>query len=414
MCRLSVDKQFELQKLTQMFYGKTAGSIFCFIVVINMEMVCWSLAQVGAGSWSTNLPLDSDLFVRCTDSDFLHHTHPQGRCWNSYAICVVLFGVVVVPLSCCELGQLKVLTVTMSLFRFIVLGAMAVHSFVLGVDTQYGTGTDDDKAIPWTNFAFTGWVKATPVFIFGLVTSVGIPTLSQPVTNKLAIPKIFALSVATAALVYAVVGVAISIHFKSDVNEMANLNWVPYTYKENSWAIRVMAYCIILFPSLDVILHFVFSVIVVTNNLESWLFIRAEQSRARRTAHRFMMATIPLIGCLFVTNLVTVLQFLSLTINIVAFLTPAALQYRSRKVWIEKLSSLSVSVNRHPTDMVVHVELDESTSLLEREEKTGRRGYDTPYSGWYSKPPVIYFFIVYSCVCIVLTVTGVALATDDN
>ena len=404
LCSIKTERTFELHKLTEIFLGKAAGAALCVVLLVNLETGGWSLAQVAAASWASNLPFSGGTLVQCSEKDFLHQTHPSDGCWNSYAVCLVLFGIIAIPLTFLKMQSLKALIVGLTLFRVIVVAAMLIHSIVLGV-----IDNSHSKSVPWTSFNVTGWFKATSVFVFGVSAQLAVATLSQPVSDKLKLHKMFIAVMITCALIYGSVGIAVAYRFGSDINEMANLNWLQYTTSNNSWALRLMAYCIILFPSFDGTLVFIIGLKIMTNNVESWLLENPQQvTRGSRMVHMFVIGTLPLIGAIFVSNLVTMMEWLTVTFYFIGYIIPAALQYQSQRKWMNKLSSLMANdQQQHSTGIV----MNESSYLLKYSQC---QYYDTPYSGWYSRPFVVLLTTLYACVVFCTTIAGVVMPLRTN
>lgn len=414
MCRIKSRRKFELQELTQIFFGNVVGAVMWVVSMAEATLANWALIQIAAGAWATNLPINGGIFTVCTEEDFRLRVHPHGECWNNYTICVVLFGCIVSLLSYFELQEIHILTVTISVCRYVSYVAMIIHALVI-VSTGNQKHTD---SIPWLGFSPRGWLAASSVFVFGQAIQFGIPTIGQVVPRKRRLPRMFMSVVISAILVYAILGVVVAICFGSNINEMSNLNWLLYTGGDNHLVVRVIAYYIVLFPSADSILTFLYQTTILTNVAESWIFGGYEQlSRLTRVTHRFIAALIPLIGAIFVTNLVTAMRYISLTVIFMFVLMPTVLQYRSRKVWLQKLKSLQLSVintaDCNGSGSAVSVAVDspsESDSLIAQgsvPDFTFER--DTPYSGWYSKPWVVVMFLLYSASLTVIIISGLAL-----
>lgn len=406
LCQIRTGRRFELQELTEIFLGKAAGVVFWVFAMCNCLLNGWTMAQVAAGSWASNLPFKGTTLAKCSEEDFLLHVHPDGGCWNSYVICIVLFGLITLLLAWFDFYELSSITITITVLRFVVLSAMIVHSLVLSINRDQGHSA-------WKEFSTEGWLTAVPVMVTNQLFPLAIPTLIQPVSHKTKLPVMFMASLITTGLLYAAVGITVSVHFGAKTNEMANLNWVPYTDGSYNWAIRTMAYTIVLFPSIDATLNYIYQVIVLVHISESWIFSgHATFGRLTRFIHRFIASVIPLVGAIFVTNLVTITQYIGLTYCVLGFAIPALLQYRSRNIWMNKLCSLleppmagDLSVTEEDSTE------SESTSLTAR-KPVHLPTADTPYSGWYSKPVLIYAFLVYSAVVTVVTIIGIAVTSN--
>ena len=405
-CQVRTERKFELQELTDIFLGKHLGFVFWFVAITNSLLNSWLQAQVAAASWASNLPFKGSVFAKCTDEDFLLHDHPNGGCWNSYAVCIVVFGVITVFLAWFDLHQLGFLNYIVTVARFIVLAAMVVHSLVLSADRNVDRKEPKETGNSvWTNFSTAGWLASVPVFIFSQLFPLPIPTVIQPMSNKAKLRRMLIAAVTTNAVLYFVVGVAVATNFEWNTNEMANLNWVRYTGEKYNGAVRALAHIIVLFPSVDVTLSFVYQAIVLVNIAESWIFGgHVSFSRQTRFIHRLIASIIPLIGAVFITNLVTVTKYISLTVYFLGVVIPAAIQYKSKNIWLKKLCSLSQQ-KEMPDDRSKGATFINRAALIATDLCPTSLN-DNPYSGWYSRTPVVIVVLVSAVICAIITVVG--------
>ena len=227
--RVGSHRRFEIAELCRTFLGPFAGNLYLVALLIYQFLSQWMAGPTAAAAWACKIPFDSIRFQQCRQNDFLDVYQPTNDgCWNSYALCVLLFAVVVVPLSCLELKEQAVVQVVMALVRFAIIGSMIVYSIVVEVrspETSCDVGQNVTSA-SWTGLQWNGLLAALPVFVFAQMLHVGIPTLSEPIRNKSKLARIFWSVFGCTTIIYGLLGVAVAIRFKSDVNEVCSLNWV--------------------------------------------------------------------------------------------------------------------------------------------------------------------------------------------
>ena len=222
LCRIRTGRRFELQELCGLFVGKPAA-VFCTILV-TVYLCDFTTVVIASTALAVNAPVgDHGTFVRCSEEDFQHYIHPVGACWNTYSLTVLVFGTLSLLVALAELGELRLLQTVLAVVRFTTVGAMVVYCVVAEIIHK-----DDapNEKIPWFQFSFKGWLTAIPVLVYANLTHVSIPTISDPVDNKKGLGKMWAGVFFTTSVFCGVLGVTVAIHFKSDVNEVASLNWV--------------------------------------------------------------------------------------------------------------------------------------------------------------------------------------------
>jgi hypothetical protein len=222
LCKIRTGRRFELQELCGLFVGKPAA-VFCTIL-ITVYLFDWTTVVIACTALAVNAPVgDSGTFRQCSEKDFQYNTHPVGGCWNTYTLTVLVFGMLALFIALAELGELKLLQTVLAVVRFTTVGAMILYSII--AEAVHKEDAPSGR-IPLLQFSFNGWLTAIPVLVYANLTHVSIPTISDPVANKEGLLKMWAGVFFTTSVFGAVLGVTVAIHFKSDVNEVASLNWV--------------------------------------------------------------------------------------------------------------------------------------------------------------------------------------------
>lgn len=140
-----------------------------------------------------------------------------------------------------------------------------------------------------------------------------------------------------------------------------------YTSADHSLALRILAYYLLLFPSLDVVSAYPLMVHTVVNNL--YIIITGRDTSAKipskrkldfilRLVLRLIVGILPILAALGVANLVYVLKYAGLMGFNICFFFPTVLQWRSMSVCKRKFAPSHISVSGS------HTKDEEQKSLL--------------------------------------------------
>lgn len=235
------DRKFDGPEMCEMFLGKPAKFIYLLIMLIGVFLDLWIKGTVAATAWSSNIPLSLGIFDKCTTDDLEGVSiHPEGNCWNNYALCIVLFGLIVVPLSCLELSEQKWFQVALSVTRLFVILTMIIYC--IAKTSMESNPTHDfsqsnfsrmsDDVSPtltsnnWISGSIGGWLAAIPIFAFTQAIQVNLPTLTQPIEPKKRLRELYSSALLTLMMLYIALGIAVTAYFQSSVRKTATLGWV--------------------------------------------------------------------------------------------------------------------------------------------------------------------------------------------
>lgn len=198
----------------------------------------------------------------------------------------ILFGVMVVPLSCFDLQEQIAVQVTMSLLRFFSLGILMIGTLVaLCVDYQNSalaeTTSISNYHIPMMNWNGFGVMFTTA--IFSQLFQHSVPGLIRPLSkeNKKFIPTIFKAALISTALLYIATGTICVLYFGNNLNQSVNLNFVGFAWGvtvpanpsamnlAHYWSVKALAMIVVLFPALDTLSVFPLIAITLGNNLNA-------------------------------------------------------------------------------------------------------------------------------------------------
>lgn len=199
----------------------------------------------------------------------------------------LLFGAIVVPLSCFDLQEQIAAQVAMSLLRFVSLGILVVGTFVaLCVDYEHSAlamatttgGGVSHQPLPLVRWQGFGVMFTTA--IFSQLFQHSVPGLIRPLSkdNKKFIPSIFRAALITTASLYVLTGCICVAYFGDRLSQSVNLDFVGFTWglsrddgKETVTLILVqaLAMIVVLFPALDTLSVFPLIAITLGNNLHA-------------------------------------------------------------------------------------------------------------------------------------------------
>ena len=240
------NRKLEINELCALFVGNWARVFFTIIISISVPLILWAYGALAASAWSSNIPFDSSTFGQCDDADFRGHQRPSNeRCWNSYALCVLFFGCIVVPLSCMEIKEHKVMQLVLGAVRFVMIVSMSIYSLVGEIEHLECVETRSSRAQPnrtvdecrevWTSFHIERWIVVFPVTSYAYILHFAIPTLMQQTRDKKRSGVlVIAVFVVTTCL-YVLVGVSVAVRYKDQVVETCSLSWV---------STKVSTYCV--------------------------------------------------------------------------------------------------------------------------------------------------------------------------
>ena len=162
----------------------------------------------------------------------------------------------------------------------------------------------------------------------------------------------------------------------------------------NSPQLRALSYYVVLLPSVYTCLNYALNIQPIANNIYSVFFRQDTRKRSKRCDQllkfliRLFAAVIPLAVAFGVSNLVTVLQYASLSGFLLAFVFPTALQLQSIRVCKKVFRGVCSVQAMFPTDDSTEKEKTDNMKLSKsdhiecspQEKKPQSSLYMTPYS----------------------------------
>jgi amino acid permease len=256
-------RKFEPIEVCEIFLNQWGKYAYMIIWSLNCFLTGWSFTTVAASAWSTNIPFSSSTIQQCAGEDFLRVLIPQNQpCWHAYMICVLLFAVIVVPLSLLNLSEQALLHMTLGLLRFVTIAIIIFYCVVkLSIGTNECDFTVTHNASLFLNenstdadfftsdntslfsaieygfsdlsrvvfrFDVKGWLVSIPIFTFALMIHQGIPALTHPIKEKHFLRQFMVAMFGIATISYLSLGVVVPLWFKANIQETCTLNWVSH------------------------------------------------------------------------------------------------------------------------------------------------------------------------------------------
>ena len=225
--------------------------IYLIIVVISGFLACWSYATVAGSAWASNIPLNFGTLHQCGPDAFHHRILPTGDgldgCRNAYYFCLLLFAVIVIPLSLLELKEQAIIQMCLGVLRIVTVVIIIIYCIVkliqvgeiclpLGNETLTNTSKILNAAVdPVENvhlrdivirFNWKGWLTSVPVFTYACLVHAGIPSLTHPIKQKKYLHWLVALVFGSIAISFLSLGVVTPLWFRASVQETVTLLWV--------------------------------------------------------------------------------------------------------------------------------------------------------------------------------------------
>ncbi len=194
------------------------------------------------------------------------------------------------------------------------------------------------------------------------------------------------------------------------------------TKPTSSLALRILSYCIILFPSLDVIAAFPLTVHVLVNNI--YVIITGKDTSEKPT-HRFarydllfrlmlrlVAASVPVLMAFGVSNFIAVAKYVGPIGLLISYGSPIVLQLRS--IHLCKKTFNNALLKDQPVEMKQEGLVSDQDTTLQQpsrkiQSKKIRSLYMTPYSNILSHPIIVCVFGAIGVVLFCLTVASLFL-----
>ena len=233
---IQMKRKFELAELCEIFFGPWTKYLYMIILTIILFMACWSCTTVAGSAWATNIPFNFGSLSQCSHDAFKDHLFPVDHgCQNAYRFSVMIYALIVIPLSLLELADQKYLQVLLGFLRFFTVACIVVYCLVkLISDPQGNSGFSPNSTEKYDyghelfKFDYSGWLLSVPVLAYGQILHMGIPSLTQPVKAKKWLRAFFGAVFTCTTLLYTSLGLLVALWYKGEVQETCTLNFVSF------------------------------------------------------------------------------------------------------------------------------------------------------------------------------------------
>ena len=257
--RVLLARKFELSELCEVFFNKWGKYLYLLIVIVICFLIAWSLAIVVGSAWATNIPFNFGPFQQCSydafDNKILPHGPDLEGCQLAYYCSLMLFALIVVPLSVMGLKEQVVIQMILGLLRILLLSMMLIYCLVRLIQedselqeklpSQVSNSSLGENGSNMTNgtvslcyvelydilfkFNWKGWLTAVSVMMYTHSVHHSIPTLTHPIREKKYLQQFIVGTFSFVGLCYLSLGVVVPLWFRSKTQGTATLSWVSFS-----------------------------------------------------------------------------------------------------------------------------------------------------------------------------------------
>ena len=252
--RILRTRGFETSELCEIFFNKLGKYLYLVIVAVFCFSVAVSYAVVVGSAWATNIPLNFGPFNQCSYNAFHYELIPaEDGCRYTYYFCLMLLGLIVVPLSMMNLKDQAVIQAIFGLLRLLMLAMILVYCIVrlfeggdicqetrignyisnqsnatksCNVEETVGNITAENVIDIIMRFDWRGWLEAVPVFTIPLSVHYCIPSFTHPIGKKKYLWQFILCTYSFVGFCFLCVAIVVPLWFKGDTQESLILNWV--------------------------------------------------------------------------------------------------------------------------------------------------------------------------------------------
>ena len=242
--RILETRRFETSELCEVFINKLGKYIYLVTVIVFSLCIALTMVIVVSNTLARITPLNNLMgpFNRCHPDAFNNITSPENDgCRYSYYFCLMLFGLIVVPLSMMNLKVQAFMQAIFGFLRFLMLAMILIYCIVkvfeVG-DICRGTliisnavknvTAENDTMCDNTTLRFDpiGWLVAIPVLTYPFLLHHSIPSFTHPIGKKKYFWPFILCSYIFLGLCFLCLGIVVSLWFRAETQKTVVLNWV--------------------------------------------------------------------------------------------------------------------------------------------------------------------------------------------
>ena len=377
------NRKFEFNEQSKIILGKVASFLVSMVVTASAILFMFAGIIPGSQALAVNIPINTSVFTACSSEEFDASLLPGGNCLNWYRVMVGVFGVVGTVLACLRGKDQIYVIVVLSILRLLIMCYMICFSvYVIQGNPPNATNTTFV-----TDFKIDQSMLATGAFFTFIYLPSLVPSVTHSISIKSSLRPLIIIAFIFLAIFLSMYGAFLSFAFGPNIHENSILNLQPYTKGSYSPVLQVTSHIILLYPCLDGIASFMYGVMLASNQAFTLLigkdFSEVSDDKRLRILNLIIylcFSIFPVIICLFISNIGTILDISGLIIFVSNIIIPAVLQISSsvkcRRLFSSVLQKSSVWAN----SSIFH----KTMSFL------FKSSFPTAYSSFYSS----YFMVI--------------------
>ncbi|CAN0378008.1 unnamed protein product [Ascophyllum nodosum] len=324
---------FQVSEMCEMFGGRKLQRAYNVLLFLYMFCALWGYAAVFGEALATYAPLP-----------FLGYT-------GAYRLYVMVFGAVVVPLSCTNIKEQALFQIVLTVLRFAALLAMVASIAVSLYTGGHPFGPKSEQYVGTVELIrWEGIFRAVPAAIFALSLASTVPTIVSSLEDKHSVRNVAWTALACAVVGYTSISLTTAYYFGTSIDGSCNVNWARYQPGANgTWTPlaalmgRGVAYVVVFFPALDVTSVYPLNVTVLANNAMATIYNdhvdSANIDPVVVTTFRMACAVPPLLCALLFRDFAAIVGYGGNLAIMIAFVIPAYLNLISQKMCEERFGS---------------------------------------------------------------------------
>ena len=272
--RILRTRTFEISELCEVFFNKLVKYLYLVTVVVLCSFGCLTVTIITSSAWATSIPLNFGPFNQCSHDAFHNEIVPKDvGCRYTYYFCLMLFGLIVVPLSMMNLKEQAVIQAIFGLLRFSMIAMILTYCIVklfeggdICQETVIGNYNPSQSNVTIScsfeetvqnltaenliemhdiviKLDWRGWLVFIPVFTYSLMLHHCIPSFTHPIGKKKYLWHFILCTYSFLGLCFLCLGVVVPLWFRAETQESVVLNWVGGHHKHittyhSSWCLH--------------------------------------------------------------------------------------------------------------------------------------------------------------------------------
>ncbi|KAI6653483.1 hypothetical protein LOD99_3379 [Oopsacas minuta] len=347
---LPTTRKYELNELAGVLFGRIGNAFIMLFTILTLFCTEWNYSIQAGTSFATNVPINTSTFVTCRETEFRETGLPTGPCLNLYRLGLLLFWLVASMLSVIQLRDQKYIQAMLAILRLLFILVVSLFALVMILDRSFLSDNTHD-ILNFTNnsedilhsgsiilrFNALYWMNSPSILLNSYTIIAFIPTFLYVSRNKNSIKYRLTLNNIIIFIVLTLMSVLLVFAFLDEINENFTINWAKYTNPSYPISVQLFAHFVIFYPLIDVLSSYPTVILIHSNYVFGMLFRRDTSQLECSSKYKLVHALIklflnlpPIIGSLFLSNLVTLLTWTGVMNFIVFYYLPCILQWKSQ------------------------------------------------------------------------------------